>query len=50
MRVLGVSPLHDSTVAVINDGKLELFFKEEQISSLQQQLLTESFKLTKSDC
>jgi carbamoyltransferase len=30
MRVLGISPLHDSTVAVINNGKLELFFKEER--------------------
>jgi len=30
MRIVGVSPLHDSTVAVINDGKLELFFKEER--------------------
>jgi len=30
MRVLGVSPLHDSTVAVINNGELELFFKEER--------------------
>lgn len=30
MRILGVSPLHDSTVAIVNDGKLELFFKEER--------------------
>jgi carbamoyltransferase len=30
MRVIGISPLHDSTVAVINDGELEFFFKEER--------------------
>jgi len=30
MRILGVSPLHDSTVAVINNGEVELFFKEER--------------------
>lgn len=32
MRVIGISPSHDSSVAVINDGKLEFFFKEERIS------------------
>lgn len=32
MRVLGVSPFHDSSVAVINDGELEFFFKEERYS------------------
>jgi carbamoyltransferase len=32
MRVVGISPLHDSSVAVINDGELEYFFKEERLS------------------
>jgi carbamoyltransferase len=30
MRILGISPLHDSTVAVINNGEVEYFFKEER--------------------
>lgn len=30
MRIIGVSPLHDSSVAVINDGEIEFFFKEER--------------------
>ena len=32
MRIIGISPLHDSSVAVINDGELEYFFKEERLS------------------
>ena len=36
MRILGISPLHDSSVAVINDGKLEYFFKEERLSRIKR--------------
>jgi carbamoyltransferase len=32
MRVLGVSPLHDSSVAIINDGEIEAFYKEERLT------------------
>jgi carbamoyltransferase len=32
MRVLGISPFHDSSVAIVNDGKLESFYKEERYS------------------
>jgi carbamoyltransferase len=32
MRIVGISPLHDSSVAVINNGELEYFFKEERLS------------------
>ena len=32
MRVLGISPFHDSSVAIINDGKLEYYTKEERLS------------------
>jgi len=32
MRVLGVSPLHDSSVGIINDGEVELFYKEERLT------------------
>lgn len=32
MRVLGISPAHDASVCVINDGKLEYYFKEERLS------------------
>lgn len=36
MRVLGISPLHDSSVAVINDGKIELFLKEERYTRIKR--------------
>lgn len=32
MRVLGISPIHDSSVAVINNGVLEYFCKEERLT------------------
>lgn len=32
MRVIGISPAHDSSVAVICDGKLEKFYKEERFT------------------
>jgi len=36
MRILGISPLHDSSVAVINNGKLERFYKEERLSRIKR--------------
>lgn len=36
MRVLGISPLHDSSVAVINDGQLEFFLKEERLTGIKR--------------
>lgn len=36
MRVLGISPLHDSSVAIINDGKVELFLKEERLTGVKR--------------
>jgi carbamoyltransferase len=32
MRIVGISPNHDSSIAVINNGELEYFFKEERLS------------------
>ena len=32
MRILGISTLHDSSVAIINNGQLEFFCKEERLS------------------
>lgn len=31
MRILGVSPAHDASVCVLNDGQLEFFCKEERV-------------------
>lgn len=36
MRILGISPLHDSTVAVVNNGVVEMFFKEERLSRIKR--------------
>lgn len=36
MRILGISPLHDSSVAVINDGEIELFLKEERLTGIKR--------------
>ena len=36
MRVLGISPAHDASVCVINNGKLEYFFKEERLSRVKR--------------
>lgn len=32
MRVLGISPAHDASVCVLNDGVVERFYKEERLS------------------
>lgn len=32
MRIIGISPFHDASVAVINDGKIEYFAKEERFT------------------
>lgn len=36
MRILGISPAHDSSVCVLNDGQIELFFKEERFSEIKK--------------
>lgn len=36
MRILGISPMHDSSVAAINNGKLERFYKEERLSKVKR--------------
>ena len=36
MRILGISPLHDSSVAVINNGQIELFLKEERYTRIKR--------------
>lgn len=32
MRVLGISPFHDSSVAIVNNGQIEYFSKEERLT------------------
>lgn len=32
MRILSVSPFHDSSVVIVNDGKIEYFCKEERLT------------------
>jgi len=36
MRILGISPGHDSTVCVLNNGQIERFYKEERLSRLKR--------------
>ena len=36
MRILGVSPAHDSTVCVLNDGQIERFYKEERLTRVKR--------------
>jgi carbamoyltransferase len=36
MRILGISPAHDSSVAIINDGEIEFFIKEERLSRVKR--------------
>lgn len=38
-RVLGVSPAHDSSICVIEDGKLQFFSKEERLSKRKRDKL-----------
>jgi carbamoyltransferase len=39
MRILGISPAHDSSIAIVNDGKLECFLKEERYSRIKRDKL-----------
>ena len=32
MRILGISPFHDSSIAIIKDGQIEFFSKEERLT------------------
>ena len=36
MRVLAISPMHDSSVAVVNNGAVESYFKEERLSRVKR--------------
>lgn len=36
MRIVSVSPSHDASVCVLNDGKIEFFFKEERFSGAKK--------------
>lgn len=38
MRVLGISPFHDSSVCLIKDGKVELFLKEERLTRIKRDM------------
>lgn len=38
MRILGICPSHDSSVCVINDGKIEFFVKEERLSGVKRDM------------
>jgi predicted NodU family carbamoyl transferase len=35
MRVLGIHPSHDASIAIVNDGRLEYFCKEERVSRVK---------------
>lgn len=54
MRVLGISPAHDSSVAVVEDGLVKYFCKEERLSSIKRDKqpflsLEKAFEKFKSD-
>ena len=36
MRILGISPFHDSSVVIINDGRIEYYTKEERLSRIKR--------------
>lgn len=38
MKILGISPMHDSSVAVIEDGNVALFLKEERLSGVKRDI------------
>lgn len=38
MRILGICPSHDSSVCVVNDGKIEFFAKEERLSGVKRDM------------
>jgi carbamoyltransferase len=38
MRILGVSPMHDSSVAVVKDGQVESFYKEERFTGVKRDM------------
>ena len=37
MRILGISPAHDSTVCVLNNGQIERFYKEERLTRVKRE-------------
>ena len=38
LKILGISTMHDSSVAVIEDGKVECFYKEERFSGVKRDM------------
>lgn len=36
MKILGISPFHDSSVCIINDGYIEKFYKEERLNGVKR--------------
>jgi carbamoyltransferase len=50
MRIMGISPIHDSSVAIINDGALEVFFKEERLSGKKRDKLPFKSIFTALNC
>jgi len=52
MRILSISPFHDSSVVIVNDGTIEYFCKEERLTRhkrdhLPIKSLTEAFRIAK---
>ena len=52
MRILSIAPFHDSSVVIVNDGKIEYFCKEERLTRnkrdwLPIKSLMEAFKIAK---
>lgn len=39
MRIMGISPFHDSSVAVINNGEIECFYKEERYTRIKRDFM-----------
>ena len=37
MRIVSVSPSHDASVCVLNDGEIEFFFKEERLCGIKKE-------------
>ena len=54
MRIVGISPSHDSSVCVYNDGEIEFFVKEERLCGIKKEskpylALYEAYKNLKGD-
>ena len=45
MKILSISPFHDSSVCVLNNGDIEFFSKEERLTE-KKEITTPFFLLT----